>query len=102
MTAQGARASLTARRTEISAEDKGVSRLDRRNNNTFTALTPNFEQPERLRQGTIQVRKILGPHIQVTDEEIEESLWHYYYDVDKSIHYLLCPQRFRSIGGYSS
>ena len=52
-------------------------------------LTP--EDREQMRQGTIEVRQLLQselPPIIVTDEEIWESLWHYYYDVDKTVGYL--------------
>jgi len=31
----------------------------------------------------------LGTDVPVTDREIEESLWHYYYDVEKTVNYLL-------------
>lgn len=55
---------------------------------------------EQLHKGKIEVRSILGGEaILVTDAEIEESLWHYYYDVDKTVNYLrsmwslfVCPQ----------
>lgn len=42
-----------------------------------------------MRLGTIQVREGLpqgSGHI--TDRQIQEALWHYYYDVDKSVSYL--------------
>jgi hypothetical protein len=43
-----------------------------------------------MRQGTIAVREVLqeaSGHI--TDKQIQEALWHYYYDVDKSVAYLV-------------
>lgn len=44
---------------------------------------------EQLHDGKTEVRSILGGEaIVVTDAEIEESLWHYYYDVDKTVNYL--------------
>lgn len=43
---------------------------------------------ERLRTGILQVRSILGDSVSVTSTEIEDSLWHYYYDVDKTVNYL--------------
>lgn len=44
---------------------------------------------EQLHDGKTEVRSILGGEaIIVTDAEIEESLWHYYYDVDKTVNYL--------------
>ena len=32
---------------------------------------------------------MIGPDTRVSDREIEEALWHYYYDVEKSVNYLL-------------
>lgn len=49
----------------------------------------DFEVPEQLRLGTAKVREVLGPEVSTTDMEIEDSLWHYYYDVDKTVNYLL-------------
>lgn len=44
---------------------------------------------EHLRQGTAKVRDVLGPQVSITDKEIEDSLWHYYYDVEKTVDYLI-------------
>ena len=41
-----------------------------------------------MRQGTVQVKAALAPSISVSDVEIQEALWHYYYDVGKSVTYL--------------
>lgn len=50
-------------------------------------LTHNAEQ---MRQGTIAVRDALGNDVPgITDKDIQEALWHYYYDLDKSVTYLL-------------
>ena len=40
--------------------------------------------------GTAEVQVLLGPELasQVTAKDIEEALWHYYYDADKSVEYL--------------
>jgi elongation factor 1 alpha-like protein len=43
------------------------------------------EDKEQLRLGLIRVRESLGDSIAATDEEIQEALWHYYYDVAKSV-----------------
>lgn len=43
----------------------------------------------QLQEGTVKVRQVLGPDLKVTDEEIQESLWHYYYDVEKTVNYIL-------------
>jgi len=46
--------------------------------------------PEQMRIGTIAVREVLpAATTQITDKEIQESLWHYYYDVEKTVAYLL-------------
>ena len=50
---------------------------------------------EQLRLGTIEVRKQLGSEHDLTDAEIQESLWHYYYDIGKSVTYL--KSNFKSI-----
>jgi hypothetical protein len=43
-----------------------------------------------MRLGTIAVREVLpAATTQITDKEIQESLWHYYYDVEKTVAYLL-------------
>jgi len=47
------------------------------------------ERSGQLREGTTKVRATLGTGVPVTDREIEESLWHYYYDVEKTVNYLL-------------
>lgn len=49
------------------------------------------EDRERMRACTAQARDLLGseiPPIPASDEEIWEALWHYYYDVDRSVGYL--------------
>lgn len=36
------------------------------------------------------MRDMLGNDVPgITDKDIQEALWHYYYDVDKSVNYLL-------------
>ncbi|OAP54839.1 translation elongation factor Tu [Fonsecaea erecta] len=46
------------------------------------------EDKEQMQQGTSNVRAALGPAFPATDSEIQEALWHYYYDVGKSVTYL--------------
>lgn len=47
------------------------------------------EDKEQMRQGTIKVREVLGSAFSaVTDKDIQDALWHYYYDVGKSVAYL--------------
>ncbi|KAI9771386.1 MAG: Hsp70 suppressor, GTPase facilitates ribosomal subunit dissociation [Geoglossum umbratile] len=46
--------------------------------------------PEQIRQGLYKVREVIGNDIPgVTNKSIEDALWHYYYDVEKSVTYLL-------------
>lgn len=49
----------------------------------------SFDRVEQMREGTLKVRDVLGPDIAVTDKEIQDSLWHYYYDIAKTVTYLL-------------
>lgn len=49
-------------------------------------LTP--EDKEQLRIGTVEVRKVLGPGYQLNNKEIQDSLWNYYYDVQKTVNHL--------------
>ncbi|KAF2275483.1 uncharacterized protein EI97DRAFT_502040 [Westerdykella ornata] len=46
------------------------------------------EDREQLRQGTIMVKEALGSSVSVSDSQIQEALWHYYFDVGKSVTYL--------------
>ncbi|KAL8969217.1 MAG: hypothetical protein Q9183_002103 [Haloplaca sp. 2 TL-2023] len=47
------------------------------------------EERARLQEGVGRVRFVLGPSVHVDDKDIEDSLWHYYYDVDKTVNYIL-------------
>ena len=48
------------------------------------------EDKAQLAQGTQDVKAALGPQAdKVTTQQIQEALWHYYYDVDKSVAYLI-------------
>ena len=68
---------------EVGAEDKGTSNL-------LSKMVEVLKfYVEQLRIGTIKVREFLGDDVPVTNKEIEDSLWHYYYDVDKTVNYLL-------------
>lgn len=62
------------------------------------------EDREQMKRCTLEVRELLQseiPPVPASDEEIWESLWHYYYDVDKTVGYLRSmPQCFISEGGY--
>ena len=47
------------------------------------------DDKEQMRTGTIRVRDSLGDMSGfVTDAQIQEALWHYYYDIGKSVSYL--------------
>lgn len=48
------------------------------------------EDREAMDKGTAEVRRALGTESsKVTTSQIQEALWHYYYDVDKSVTYLM-------------
>jgi len=50
----------------------------------------NPEDEVLMREGTTEVQNALGPAAgKVTVEQIQEALWHYYFDVDKSVVYLM-------------
>ncbi|CAN9115988.1 unnamed protein product [Alternaria alternata] len=47
------------------------------------------DDKEQMRVGTVKVREALGDMSDFTsDEQIQEALWHYYYDIGKSVSYL--------------
>ncbi|KAL8845569.1 MAG: hypothetical protein Q9176_000205 [Flavoplaca citrina] len=46
----------------------------------------------QLQNGIREVRTILGPSVIVNERSIEDALWHYYYDVEKTVNYLLQQQ----------
>ncbi|KAI1814295.1 hypothetical protein GGS20DRAFT_598213 [Poronia punctata] len=70
------------------------------------------EDQAQMAAGTSQVRAALGPNAsKVTKQQIEEALWHYYYDVEKVTSYLTnkflspktaAPTKAKSAGGSSS
>ncbi|KAL2354836.1 elongation factor Tu GTP binding domain-containing protein [Cryomyces antarcticus] len=49
-------------------------------------LSPDDKR--QMREGTTKVRDALGPGSSVSDKEIQDALWHYYYDVAKSVSFL--------------
>lgn len=43
-----------------------------------------------MNEATTEVKSALGPRAdEVTTKQIQDALWHYYYDVDKSVAYLI-------------
>ena len=57
---------------------------------------------EQLRLGKARVRQVIGTEVSISDKEIEDSLWHYYYDVDKTVNYLISTVLFLPIGDLAS
>ncbi|KAL8813496.1 MAG: hypothetical protein Q9200_000231 [Gallowayella weberi] len=49
-------------------------------------------EESRLQDGVRDIRAILGSSIKISDQDIEDSLWHYYYDVSKTVNYFLQQQ----------
>lgn len=54
------------------------------------------EDKEQMRLGTIKVRESLGSAFKLADSEIQDALWNYYYDINKSVAYLT-SKNLRSI-----
>ena len=50
-----------------------------------------------MQEGTAQVRSILGPEVAISDKDIQDSLWHYYYDIERTVTYLLSVSRSLSV-----
>jgi elongation factor 1 alpha-like protein len=50
------------------------------------------DDKEQMRIGTAKVREALGS-TSASDQEIQEALWHYYYDVAQSVSYLKSKPR---------
>ncbi|KAI1000570.1 HBS1-like protein [Podosphaera aphanis] len=49
----------------------------------------DLDTQENMRIGTIAVRAELPPYTNyITDQQIQESLWHTYYDIDRTVNYL--------------
>lgn len=72
--------------SELSPEDQGIfARHQTRNHDLAETHT---SVAVRMHEGKAQVKKALGSSYSVSDKEIEEALWHYYYDVSKSVSYL--------------
>ena len=58
------------------------------------------EDRQQMAAGTIAVREALGPDVpDVTDREIQEALWHYYYDVGQTVTYILDARAKKAGGG---
>ncbi|KAL1859803.1 hypothetical protein Daus18300_009393 [Diaporthe australafricana] len=48
------------------------------------------EDKAQMTAATAEVKSMLGPQAsKVTTQQIQESLWHYYYDIDKTVAYLV-------------
>lgn len=72
---------------ELSPEDKGKPRGSSHNLRRGRGAHRRTAQMEA---GTAEVRSMLGAGAsKVTKTQIQEALWHYYYDVDKSVAYLI-------------
>lgn len=68
----------------MSAEDKGTANAP---TNACTVANGDVAQMEAA---TVEVRTSLGPQAsKVTTAQIQESLWHTYYDVDKTVAFLI-------------
>ncbi|KAJ2990424.1 hypothetical protein NUW58_g2957 [Xylaria curta] len=74
---------------ELSPEDRGTTDPEQHPLSISPFAVPNVRSVAQMTAGTAQVRTALGSDSsKVTTQQIEEALWHYYYDVDKSVAYL--------------
>ena len=46
------------------------------------------DDKRQLEQATVEVRKGLDTSYQVSDAEIQDTLWNYYYDIAKTVTYI--------------
>jgi elongation factor 1 alpha-like protein len=46
------------------------------------------EDKEQLAAGTVAVRAELSDDFPATDKDIQDSLWHTYYDIERTVSYL--------------
>ncbi|KAF2434159.1 hypothetical protein EJ08DRAFT_646609 [Tothia fuscella] len=53
-----------------------------------TANELSAEDQELMLLNTVKVKSLLGEDFIATDQEIQDALWHYFYDVEKSVTYL--------------
>ena len=53
----------------------------------FDDYDGGYEDDSKMQEALGKARAILGDSF--TDRDIQDSLWHYYYDVDKTVNYLL-------------
>lgn len=67
--------------------------LDEYDGDEYAEEEENELSPEdklQMAEGTAEVRRLLATQAQqVTTQQIQEALWHYYYDVDKTVAYLI-------------
>jgi len=71
----------------VVADDDLFDDFDNDDGDVDETETLSVEDREQLRLGTLKVREALAG-LSASDSEIKEALWHYYYDVGKSVTYL--------------
>jgi hypothetical protein len=42
----------------------------------------------QLQEGAAKVKSLLGSDVAVTDKQIQDALWYYFYDIEKSVTFL--------------
>ena len=47
------------------------------------------EDKQQMERATKKVRDVLGSDVMVSDKDIQDSLWYYFYDVEKTVNYIL-------------
>ena len=47
------------------------------------------EDKQQMERATKKVRDVLGSDVMISDKDIQDSLWYYFYDVEKTVNYIL-------------
>jgi elongation factor 1 alpha-like protein len=80
---------MTSRIRNIDYDDDGYDDDDYYEEEAEAGDGMTEDDKEQMRIGTVNVREALGEfEAGVSDAQIQEALWHYYYDVGKSVSYL--------------
>ncbi|KAK5000549.1 hypothetical protein LTR66_000616 [Elasticomyces elasticus] len=73
---------------DIDYDEDGLDSYEEDHSEEEGAGELSVEDKEQMRQNTILVKEALGDEHGVSEQAIQEALWHYYYDVAKSVAYL--------------
>ena len=80
-----------------------VKNLDYELDDELDDFEGGYEDDSQMQESLVKARAALGEGF--ADTEIQDSLWHYYYDVDKAVHYLLgasSPRFWRRLSDHAA